>query len=114
MGTLPATWSKRNWFSITKSLPGTVPASRHDGPMISELDKMWGPGSQDHRTGLNRRILAECGVGSPLVQAGCFLQASQLRTFEADREKDEDETDNVVSVVLTTFLPMTGQQNITR
>ena len=81
---------------------------------ISKLNQMWRAGSQGLRTGHNRQLLAESGVAEPLMQAGRFSQASQLVIFEADSAEDIERTNNVVSVVLTTFLPLSGQQNIGR
>ena len=104
----------RNWFSITKTLPGPVAASRHEDLLISQRDQVMRTGSQGPSTGLYRQFLAESRVGKPLVQAGRFLQASQLGQLEADKAEEENMTKYVVSVVLTTLLPLSGQRIIGR
>ena len=113
-GPAPDMQRYRNWFSIIWLLPGPAPVSRHGWRIISNRDQKRRAGSQSTRTGHNRQILAEIGVAGPPVQADCFLQALQLVKLEADKAEDTKKTTNVVSVVLTTFLPLSGQQNIGR
>ena len=111
-GPLPDKQRYTNWFSITKLLPGPALSGRHEEGVISKLDQVWKAGSQTLSTGPDRQILAWSGVDIPPVQALGFLQAPRLSKLEADIEEEGVQTINVVSVVLTTFLPLSGQQNI--